>query len=505
MSSADPSVGADRPRHRRSLAARLTIWYAAASFAVVLGATAFLYWTLSSGIAYQDDQFLWNKIHVLRALLKAAPNDERSITQEVGEDVNGPQQAYVRILASDVRSLYEAPGMASELGAALFPEPSGLGDQMGAGTVVRSRSGKPFRTASALATRSGNDGRPVVIQVAMDVTSDEELLVQYRHWLALVLIAALGVSVAAGHQIARGGLRPLRRIIRTTASIGTATLNERVALTGLPAELHELGHTFNRMLDRLEEAFAHLRQFSDDIAHELRTPIGSILGAAEVALGQARPAGEYRDALESVLEDASRMSRTVQSLLFLARSEGPAMQIERETVDLAHELGVIREFYDAAASEAGVRLEVEAAPDLAAAVDRTLLQRALSNLVANGLAHTPRGGAVRIVARGHGEAVEIEVADSGCGVAPEHLPHVFDRFYRADRTRSPTGGNVGLGLAIVKTIATLHGGSVAIDSVIGRGTRVIIRIPVPIPDAAARGLPEIPPDPGHARPASPAA
>ncbi len=485
MSSADAFIAVVRSPRWRSLAMRLTIWYAVTSFTIVLGAMTFLYWALSSGIAYQDDQFLWNKIHVLRGLLRADPNDEGNITREVGEDVNGPQQAYVRILTLDGRRLYEAPGMGSELGVALFPAPSGLDDQMDTGTAVASRSGKPFRAASALATRSGGDGRPVVIQVAMDVTSDEELLVEYRHWLALVLVAALGVSVAAGHQIARAGLQPLRRIIRTTGGIGTATLNERVLLAGLPAELHELGLTFNRMLERLEEAFARLRQFSDDIAHELRTPIGNILGAAEVALAQSRTVDEYRDALESILEEGGRLSRVVHSLLFLARSENPAMQIEREAIDVARELELVREFYEAAASEAGVILDVAAETGLVANVDRTLFQRAVSNLVANALAHTPAGGAVHMTARSGTDwnGVYVAVADTGCGIAPEHLPHVFDRFYRADRSRSAATGNIGLGLAIVKRIATLHDGSVAIDSQPGRGTRVGIWLPAPWPDS----------------------
>ena len=480
MSYVEASVGAGGLWHRWSLAARLTIWYAAASFAIVLGAMAFLYWSLSSEIAYQDDQFLWNKIHVLRGLLRAAPNDQGTITQEVGEDVNGPQQAYVRVLTPEGQSLYEAPGMARELGTALFPEPSGLDDQMGTGTVVPSRTGKPFRAASALATRSGSDGRPVVIQVALDATSDQELLAEYRHWLTLVLVAALGVSVAAGHQIARAGLRPLQRIIRTTGNIGTATLNERVALAGLPPELHELGLTFNRMLDRLEEAFARLRQFSDDIAHELRTPLGNILGAAEVAIRQTRPPDEYRDVLESILEESGRLSRLVHSLLFLARSENLATRLDLEEMDAAQELALVREFYEAAASEAQVALDVTAKPGLIGTFDRTLFQRAVSNVVANALAHTSAGGAVHVIARSASDngGIYVEVADSGCGIAPEHLPHVFDRFYRADRSRSAATGNIGLGLAIVKSIATLHGGSVSIDSELGRGTRVTIWFPL---------------------------
>jgi len=490
MFSDDPTIapapGAARPCQQPwSLATRLTAWYAAASFAIVLGATIFLYWTVVSGMARQDDQFLWNKVHVLRTLLQADPNDKGQITQEIGEDVNGPQKAYARIVSLDGGSLYEPPEMVRELGADAFPSPVGPADEPRAGTEIRSRSGKPFRTVSALAARSGRDGAPVVVQIAMDVTDDHDLLNQYLQWLALVLVGALIVSVAAGHRIAHASLRPLQRIIRTTGAIRTATLNERVALDGLPAELHELGLTFNRMLERLEQAFSRLRQFSDDIAHELRTPIGNILGATEVALGQSRTAGEYRDVLESILEEVGRLSRIVHSLLFLARSESPETQLEREHIDVAHELDLVREFYEAAASEASVVLDVAADPGLIASVDRTLFQRAVSNLVANGLAHTPPGGAVRITARTETgrDGVYVEVADTGCGIATEDLPFVFDRLYRANRVRPAVSGNVGLGLAIVKRIATLHGGSVAIDS--GRGTRVTIWFPSRSDDAPA--------------------
>ena len=482
-----PAPAAAPPyRQSWSLATRLTAWYAASSFAIVLGATIFLYWTLVSGMARQDDEFLWNKVHVLRTLLQAEPNDKAQITQEVGEDVNGPQRAYARVVSLDGGSLYEPPEMARELGAEAFPSPVGPADEPKAGTEIRARSGKPFRTVSALAARSGSDGRPVVIQIAMDVTDDHDLLNQYLRWLALVLVGALIVSVAAGHRIAQAGLRPVQRIIRTTGDIRTATLNERVALYGLPAELHELGLTFNRMLERLEEAFSRLRQFSDDIAHELRTPISNILGATEVALGQSRTAEEYRDVLESTLEEAGRLSRIVQSLLFLARSEAPATQLEHEHIHVAHELDLVREFYEAAASEAGVVLEVAADAALIASVDRTLFQRAVSNLVANGLAHTPPGGAVRITARTETgrDGIYVEVADTGCGIAPEDLPLVFDRFFRANRARPAASGNVGLGLAIVKRIATLHGGSVAIDSGRGCGTRVTIWFPSRSEDGA---------------------
>jgi two-component system heavy metal sensor histidine kinase CusS len=231
------------------------------------------------------------------------------------------------------------------------------------------------------------------------------------------------------------------------------------------------------MLDRLETSFSQLRQFSDDIAHELRTPINSMLVATEVALNKARTIEAYRDVLESNLEDCGRLRRTVESLLFLARAENPKTKIECETGGLQHELSLIHEFYEAAATEADLHFSISCDPNLKASVDRMLLQRAISNLVANAIAHTPCGGTVSVGARDDGEFVLIEVSDTGRGIAPEHLPFVFDRLYRVDQTRSTGNAHLGLGLSIVKSVATLHGGTVHIGSMVAEGSRVTLRFP----------------------------
>jgi two-component system, OmpR family, heavy metal sensor histidine kinase CusS len=164
-------------------------------------------------------------------------------------------------------------------------------------------------------------------------------------------------------------------------------------------------------------------------------------------------------------------------LLFLARSEGPQSRIEREMIDVAHELTAIREFYEPLASEAGLALVVVCDRGLMAQVDRSLLRRAIGNLIMNSIAHTPCGHSIRILGKDEGASMAIEVIDTGQGIAAEHLPHVFDRFYRADPNRSTSEGHLGLGLSIVKSIATLHGGSVEIESLVGRGTTVRIRLP----------------------------
>lgn len=252
------------------------------------------------------------------------------------------------------------------------------------------------------------------------------------------------------------------------------------------------------MLDRLEESFERISRFSADIAHDLRTPVNNIRGEAEVALARARSTEEYRDVVESCLEEAVRLSDLIGDLLFLARAESPLTHLRRERVDVAELLGGVREYYEASAADSGVSLTTTVADQpVVAELDRTLLQRAVGNLVSNALAHTPPGGTVVLgtvfdspIDSPHFDSsktdfpnaafstIRIDVSDTGVGIPAEALPKVFDRFFRVDSSRSQGSGGTGLGLAIVQSIALLHGGKVEIASQPGHGTRVTLRMPV---------------------------
>jgi two-component system heavy metal sensor histidine kinase CusS len=293
----------------------------------------------------------------------------------------------------------------------------------------------------------------------------------------MVLGVSLVVGTIIGYQIARRGIRPIYDIMGTTQRIRPTNLAERISTEGLPAELLTLADTFNEMLDRLERSFDQLSRFSADIAHELRTPVNNLRCGIEVALAKPRTIENYQDLLGSNLEECGRLTRIIDSLLFLAEAENPRTQIAKESVDLGSELQTVREFFDAAASEKQVTLTVAAQDAVPADLNRSLFQRAISNLVANAIAHTPPGGTVTLVATKNGERITAEVADTGTGIEPGDLPHVFDRFYRADRARSSATRNVGLGLSIVKSIVELHGGTVQINSEAGKGTRVTLSLP----------------------------
>jgi two-component system heavy metal sensor histidine kinase CusS len=216
---------------------------------------------------------------------------------------------------------------------------------------------------------------------------------------------------------------------------------------------------------------------ANDIAHDLRTPVNNIRGEAEVALARARTVDEYRDVLESSLEEAVRLSELIGDLLFLARAESPLNQLRRERLNVGKLLITVRDYYEASPANGGISLvAIPSAQSLTVELDRSLMLRAVSNLVSNAIVHTPPGGTITLAASGDDVEMRIKVSDTGSGIPVEALPRVFDRFFRVDPSRSKNSGGTGLGLAIVQSILTLHGGKAEITSELGRGTCVTLRI-----------------------------
>lgn len=467
------------PRPRRwSLAWRLTALYAGSAFALVMVSTILLHWSLVGSLEQEDDQFLAERAHVLRTLLGDESRKAVELRWEVESEWQGVStpQSYVRILDAAGKTVRETPGMNDHLPPGLFPPALVPSVDVTHGRDIRSRTGQLFRVVAFEVDQPLAAGTHTV-QIALDRSGDEEVVRRLRRILALVLTAAMLVSLFAGYQIAHRGMRPVTTMANTASRIRTGTLGERLSVEGMPAELAALAETFNEMLERLESSFERLSRFSADIAHEIRTPLSNLRGEAEVALRQPRPEGDYRDVLSSSLEEYGRLARIVDSLLFLARAESPEMRLNKERLNLGHELEAVKEFYEAAAREKSVEIRVEAPRPVVAEVDRTLLQRALGNLVANALVHTPAQGWVALRAFSGQRAICLEVSDSGVGIAQEHLSRIFDRFYRVDEARSRKSGGAGLGLAIVRSIASVHGGLAEIHSELGRGTTVRLTLP----------------------------
>ncbi|MGD0824072.1 MAG: ATP-binding protein [Terriglobales bacterium] len=487
------------------MAFRLTAGYALAGLFLVFCATASLYLVLVGELEKSTDLFLADKVHVLRTMLRERPDDWDALREEIELEsaARRYEQFYIRLLDQRNTLLLMTPGMADQLDLEqLASQTQSRPDR----TIrMKGKSGQGFRVTSAEAPVGSLANQNYTLQIAIDISQKEALLARYRFWFWAILLATFVVFPLVGYQVARHGIRPVEEIATTARHISSKNLRERILPDGYPFELASLAGTFNQMLDRLEESFERISRFSADIAHDLRTPVNNIRGEAEVALARARTADEYRDVIESCLEEAVRLSDLIGDLLFLARAESPLTHLRREPVDVGKLLGGVREYYEASAADGGISLTTTVGRDpVIAELDRTLLQRAVGNLVSNALAHTPPGGAVVLrtsadVAntdvskhdfssrdfsnrdssnRDSTSTIRIEVSDTGVGIPPEALPRVFDRFFRVDSSRSQHSGGTGLGLAIVQSIALLHGGKVEISSQPGQGTRVTLHMPV---------------------------
>ncbi|MDZ7662979.1 heavy metal sensor histidine kinase [Thiohalophilus sp.] len=306
-------------------------------------------------------------------------------------------------------------------------------------------------------------GRPYAVVIAVPFTEHQRFLAVFYRNLWLMVGGSILVMAVMGWIVVRQGHAPLRDIVSRIHRISANELNNRLPRDEVPAELGELVDSFNAMLRRLDESFHQLCDFNADIAHELRTPITNLMTQTQVALSQSRDIDAYREILYSNMEEYERMAQMVGDMLFLAQIDNRAPFKNIGELDLATEVQALFDFYEGWAEERGVALAREGHARIAG--DRSMLRRALSNLLSNAIRYTPAGGAVRVTIRARddgGAALAIE--NPGTPIPPEHLPRLFDRFYRVDPSRQRGGDGAGLGLAIVKSIITAHGGTVEVTS-----------------------------------------
>ena len=464
-----------RPARQWSISRRLTMLYGASSFLMLLLAMVYVYWSLIGNLEREDNAVLADKIRYMRNLLREHPHELARFREEAQPSSAGPRplEDYVRVLKASGEVIVETPGMNRLIASGTFPPAPSADEMPQEGVELKLRNGRTFRLISAWANiGAAADHEQYLVQVALDVSNDEIMMSRFRRNLLVLLLAGVAFACLAGVFIARKSLQPLEEITQATKRVTASQLHERMIPNGWPKELASLANGFDQMLDRLEDSFNRLSQFSGDLAHELRTPINNLRGEAGVALSQARTQEEYRCVLESSLEEYARLSRLIDNLLFLARADGTMTSVNRSPFDSRKAIEAVRDYYEALAEDRGIEVVCEGEATVDA--DPVLFRQAVSNLLANALNYTPRGGKVTISVAQRGGRVALAVADTGCGIAPENLPKIFDRFYRVDASRSQLPQGIGLGLAIVKSIMALHGGTAGVESEVGRGTTLTL-------------------------------
>jgi two-component system heavy metal sensor histidine kinase CusS len=303
---------------------------------------------------------------------------------------------------------------------------------------------------------------PLLVAIAVDIRHHEHFMAAFQRTLWQFVAIAAALAGFLGWIAVRRGLAPLQAIRQGAAGVTASRLDFRLDAESVPAELAELAETLNEMLARLEDSFQRLKDFSSDLAHELRTPVSNLMTQTQVALTRARSTDEYRDILASNAEEYDRLARMIGDMLFLAQADNGLIMPDREPVDLAAQVSELFEFFDALAEEKALHLSLSGAGTVSG--DKLMLRRALANLLSNAIRHTPEGGSIRVKIETGSDGTQLTVENTGAPIPPEHLARIFDRFYRADPSRHRANEGAGLGLAITRSIVRAHGGEICVRS-----------------------------------------
>ncbi len=317
------------------------------------------------------------------------------------------------------------------------------------------------------------DGAALQVGISSDESDDvEESFPSVFVGLALPLLA---LSIFGGAVMAGRALRPVRHLLATLHGIvETGDVGARASAPHLRGELAELFTVFNQMLDRIEGLMGRLRGTLDDVAHDLRTPLTRLRGAAELALRQDDPAA-LRDALADAVEATEAAAALLDAIMDVAEAEAGAVRLSPAPTPLAGLVADVADLYDLVAADKDVTLTTAADPAAVALVDTARMRRVLANLVDNAVKYTPAGGHVTVRALQRPEGAVLQVEDTGPGIAPGELPHIWDRLYRGDRSRAERG--LGLGLSLVRALVEAHGGRVEVESRLGEGTVFSVHLP----------------------------
>ena len=457
-------------RRLHSIRVRLTLWYVAILLIILAAFSAFLYVRLAQNLREGTD----------RALTLEA----QQIGSTLDLDHGGPflSRALDQLPAGIVVVLYSPSGARLEASShgrltPTLPAPS-LQPQRNFTrlTTVSAAIGDDWRVLTMPVL---SNGRTVaLLQVAQSEDLSETALHQLALQMAVAVPLMLVLAAFGGGFLASRALNPIDRITRTAQRISADDLTQRLHLPPSPDEVGRLAGTFDQMLDRLEQAFSRQRQFTADASHELRTPLAVLAAQADLALDQARRPEDYRAALREIHQQAVQMAQLLSELLMLARVDSGPVEIDHERLDLTALVADTIATLTPLAAAGGVTLTAPSLHPAPITGDQARLTQLIVNLVDNALKYTPVGGSVEVSVNVVDSQAQVQVVDNGVGIAPEHLPHVFERFYRADAARSRDEGGAGLGLSICQWIAIAHEGTIAVHSTSGQGTTCTVSLPL---------------------------
>lgn len=461
-----------------SIVQRLTALYAASTLAILIIIAFALYESLEHNLSNEIKSQLVSHYQIIAGLIEKQSHNTYALIQEIQvepmltEDISS--RNFSRVIGDDGQLLFSTTGMndivPSDLAdfRPLAVKKYGLGEFTT--TYYQEKKFLIYTRSIKLAS-----GKYNTIQVSKSMDAQRRLLSKYRKMIMFTLVLGAILSIVLGSGLARKSMQPINKVTKKLKELTTEQLHERLDKEKLPGELIALAAAFNSMCDSLEQSFNRLKQFSSDLAHELRTPINNLIGEAEIALSQTRSEKEYQQVLISSLEEYQRLSKMVSGLLFLAQADSPQTKLVKHEVNSREVIDSVCDFYSALAEEKAIEVICDGQAKLL--VDEMLFRRVINNILANAIKYSSANGVIAFNIKQCKKETVISITDNGKGIDEKDLPSIFDRFYRTDKARTQGSGGLGLGLAIVKSIMDLHGASISLESKLGKGTLVKLVFP----------------------------
>lgn len=460
-----------RHRLRDTLAFRLTLWYAGIfTFSSLVAFTAY-YLLARSELKRQTDQELLNELTEYSSLLSIKGLETLKTVIALEAESEGIGNVFFRILTPE--------------GDVLTATNMSTWGEIGVGRACLKRlseGGNPtFETLNIprqpyqARILYGTMGSEKILQIGLSLAEKNRFMSAFLGIFSKLLVLLMFFAGLTGWFMAKRALKGVEEITRTAMHISDGALEMRVSLKGKGEEIDRLGNAFNRMLDRIHALLTGMRKMTDHIAHDLRTPITRIRGIAEVTLISEKSLEEYRSLAAKTIEECDRLLEVINTTLDISEAEAGVGRLKMDSMDFSRLVREALDLFQPVAEDKGIRVLLKVPEHCPITGDVRKLQRMTANLLDNALKYTQAQGSVEISLNCEGERVALSIRDSGIGIPPEDLPHIFKRFYRCDKSRSEPGAGLGLSLALA--IARAHGGDIRVTSSPGEGSLFTVHLP----------------------------
>jgi heavy metal sensor kinase len=460
---------------RNTLSFRLTLWYAGVFALSSCVAFLLFYALITSFIRDRTDQELLSQVNRFSTLLASEEIEAVKSAAIIEAQAAGVKKVFFRFLSVNGQ-VFSSSNMAYwkniDIHETAIKELLGGRSHVFETITIPQRKEKVRILYAVL-------GPTIILQVGQAMESYSRFLDAFKGIFITTMTFLIVVAAGIGWFMARRAVSGVEAVTRTAQKISGGTLEERVPVKTKGDEIDQLAVTFNQMLDRIQALLTEIKEMSDNMAHDLRSPITRIRGTAEVTLTTGKSLSEYEAMAASTIEECDRLLDMINTMLMISKAEAGVDHLTREEIDLA---GVVQEacrLFEPTAEDKGIALNCHLPDESHFLGDMQMIQRMLSNLLDNAIKYTPPGGSVSVSVVENDGRVVVSVKDTGIGISPKDLPHIFERFYRCDESRSQTG--IGLGLSLARAIARGHGGDITTTSNPNQGSTFTITLPKSLP------------------------